>query len=165
VTQALFVSIFAAGEGRSVCLSKKNPPPFLDGLLDPNGGVLSKYFIKSVRTYNSMFAFTSLGARIDTGVNKGPDPYVFKINGQVHHRIGSLLSDESADPVYAQLYIFDIENEVQNRISIFDRHKESDDGNRVDSQIVEGLVRMFDESNELVKSFRAARDLLGQNHC
>jgi hypothetical protein len=75
------------------------------------------------------------------------------------------LPDESADPVYAQLYIFDTENEVQNRISIFDRHKESDDGNRVDSQIVEGLVRMFDESNELVKSFRAARDLLGQNRC
>jgi CHAD domain-containing protein len=24
---------------------------------------------------------------------------------------------------------------------------------------------MFDESNELVKSFRAARDLLGQNRC
>jgi hypothetical protein len=43
-----------------------------------------------------MFAFTSLGAKIDTGVNKGSGPYVFKINGQVHHRIGSLLPDEGA---------------------------------------------------------------------
>ena len=93
---------------------QKDPPPFLDGLLNPNGGVLSKYFIKSVRSYNSMFAFTSLGAKIDTGVNKGPGPYVFKINGQVHHRIGSLLSDEGAAPVYAQLYIFYTKNEVQN---------------------------------------------------
>ena len=60
-----------------------------------------------------MFAFTSLGAKIDTGVNKGPGPYVFRINGQVHHRIGSLLPDEGASPVYAHLYIFYTENEVQ----------------------------------------------------
>jgi len=112
-----------------------------------------------------MFAFTSLGAKIDTGVNKGPGPYVFKINGQVHHRIGSLLPDEGASPVYAQLYIFYTENEFQNRISIFDRHRESNDGSQVDKQIVEGLVRMFDESNALVKSFRAARDLLVQSRC
>jgi len=93
---------------------QKDPPPFLDGLLNPNGGVLSKYFMKSVHSYNSMFAFTSLGAKIDTGVNKGPGPYVFKINGQVHHRIGSLLPDEGESPIYAQLYIFYTENEVQN---------------------------------------------------
>ena len=86
---------------------QKDPPSFLDGLLSPDRGVLSKHFIKSIRTYNSMFAFTSLGAKIDTGVNKGPGPYVFKINGQVHHRIGSLLPDEGSAPSYAQLYIFD----------------------------------------------------------
>ena len=50
---------------------QKDPPSFLDGLLSPDRGVLSKHFIKSIRTYNSMFAFTSLGAKIDTGVNKG----------------------------------------------------------------------------------------------
>ncbi|XP_066391946.1 uncharacterized protein [Miscanthus floridulus] len=32
---------------------------------------------------------------------------------------------------------------------IFDRHRESDDGRQVDKRIVEGLVRMFDESNAL----------------
>jgi hypothetical protein len=30
---------------------------------------------------------------------------------------------------------------------------------------VEGLVAMFDEANELVKSFRASRDLLTQSNC
>ncbi|KAL6598841.1 hypothetical protein ACP70R_046101 [Stipagrostis hirtigluma subsp. patula] len=143
----------------------KDPPPFLAGLLNPNGNILSKYFLKSIRSYNSMFAFTSLGAKIDTGINKSPGPYVFKINGQVHHRIGSLLPDEGEPPVYAQLYIFDTENEVQNRISIFDRERDCDDDNGVDKTIVEGLVRMFDETNELVKSFRAARDLLVQSSC
>ena len=50
-------------------------------------------------------------------------------------------------------------------MAIFDRHRESDDGRQVDKRIVEGLVRMFDESNSLVKSFRAARDLLVQSRC
>ncbi|RCV38092.1 hypothetical protein SETIT_8G114400v2 [Setaria italica] len=92
-------------------------------------------------------------------------PYVFKINGQVHHRIGSLLQDEGKPSAYAQLYIFDTENEVENRISIFDRDRDCDSGSEVGRVNVEGLVRMFDETNELVKSFRAARDLLAQSYC
>jgi len=111
-----------------------------------------------------MFAFTSLGAKIDMDINKGPGPYVFKINGQVHHRIGSLLPDEGKSPVYAQLYIYDTDNEVENRISIFDRDRDCEGENEIDRRIVEGLVRMFDAANELVKSFRAARDLLVQNN-
>ena len=142
----------------------KDPPPFLAGLLNPNGDTFSKYFIKSIRSYNSMFAFTSLGAKIDMDINKGPGPYVFKINGQVHHRIGSLLPDEGKSPVYAQLYIYDTDNEVENRISIFDRDRDCEGENEIDRRIVEGLVRMFDAANELVKSFRAARDLLVQNN-
>jgi hypothetical protein len=147
--------------GGKVCLPYlKHPPPFLAKLLDPNGDILSKYILKSIRSYNSLFAFTSLGAKIDYGINKGPGPYVFKINGQVHHRIGSLLPEEGESLGYAQLYIVDIENEVHNRISIFDKDRDCDDDNGVDKKIVEGLIRMFDESNELVRSFRAARDLL-----
>lgn len=60
---------------------QRDPPQFLGRLLDPNGDVLSKYFIRSIRSYNLMFAFTSLGAKIDTDINKGSGPYVFKING------------------------------------------------------------------------------------
>jgi hypothetical protein len=63
-----------------------------------------------------MFAFTSLGDKIDTGIHKGPRPYVFKINGQVHHRNGSLLPENGESPVFAQLYIFYTDNEVQNRV-------------------------------------------------
>uniref|UniRef100_K3Y356 ATP-dependent DNA helicase n=1 Tax=Setaria italica TaxID=4555 RepID=K3Y356_SETIT len=88
----------------------RDPPPFLDGLLKPDGDILSKYFLKSIRSYNAMFDFTSLGAKIDMSINKGPGAFVFKINGQVHHRIGSLLPDEGKPPAYAQLYIVDTEN-------------------------------------------------------
>jgi hypothetical protein len=67
--------------------------------------------------------------------------------------------------VYTQLYIYGTENEVQNRISIFNRDRECDSDSQVDKTIVESLVRMFDESNGLVKSFRMARDLLGHGQC
>jgi hypothetical protein len=143
----------------------RDPPPFLSQLLNPDGDILSKYFLKSIRSYNSMFAFTSLGAKIDMGINKGPGSYVFKINGQVHHRIGSLLPENGESPVYAQLYIFYTNNEVQNRVSIFDTDRDYNDDNGVDKKIVEGLVVMFDEANELVKSFRAERDLLTRSNC
>lgn len=33
-----------------------------------------------------------------------------------YHNIGSLLPVEGSHPVYSQLYIFDTENEVENRI-------------------------------------------------
>ncbi|WVZ75453.1 hypothetical protein U9M48_023503, partial [Paspalum notatum var. saurae] len=110
-----------------------------------------------------MFAFTSFGAKIDKSINKGPGPYIFKINGQVHHRIGSLLPDEDKSPVYAQLYIYDTENEVENGISIFDRDRDCGKNKQLDIRIFEGLMKMFDETNELVKSFRAARGLLVQS--
>jgi hypothetical protein len=118
----------------------RDPPPFLSQMLNPDGNILSKYFLKSIRSYNSMFAFTSLGAKIDMGINKGPRPYVFKINGQVHHRIGSLLTENGESPMYAQLYIFDTDNEVQNRVSIFDRDRDRDcdDDNRVDKKLWRG---------------------------
>lgn len=50
-------------------------------------------------------------------------------------------------------------------MSILNRDRDCDEHNEMDRKIVEGLVSMFDESNVLVRSFRIARDLLGQSHC
>jgi hypothetical protein len=54
-----------------------------------------------------MFAMTSMGANVIDSVNDGHGPYVFKISGQVCHRIGSLIPSHGARPKYAQLYLFD----------------------------------------------------------
>jgi hypothetical protein len=69
----------------------KKPPAPLAGLLNFDGDSRSKRFLRQIRSYNSLFAFTSLGAVVDKTINNGTAPYVFKINGVVHHRIGSLL--------------------------------------------------------------------------
>nr|XP_011468437.1 PREDICTED: uncharacterized protein LOC105352611 [Fragaria vesca subsp. vesca] len=79
-------------KGGQVRLQLSNPtPPFLEYLLDSNNGAKSKHFRENIRVYNSMFAFTSMGADIVKDINKnGSGPYVFKICGQVHHLMGSI---------------------------------------------------------------------------
>jgi hypothetical protein len=66
-----------------------------------------------------MFSFTSLGGKIDTGVENGPGPPHFIISGQNYHRIGSLVPKIGEPPKFAQLYIYDTQNEVNNRLSHF----------------------------------------------
>ena len=64
-----------------------------------------------------MFAFTSMGGKIDTSINtKGRAPYTFVLSGQNYHYLGSLLPSEGIKPIYSQLYIHDTDNEIQNRI-------------------------------------------------
>jgi hypothetical protein len=57
-----------------------------------------------------------MGAQIDRSVNDGRGPRVFKICGQVHNRIGSLLPADDNPPKFIQLYIYDTTNEIKNRL-------------------------------------------------
>lgn len=65
-----------------------------------------------------MFAFTSMGGKIDTEINRGRRSYVYRLCGQNVHRIGSLLPDIGKHPTFAQLYIYDTENEISNRVNV-----------------------------------------------
>ncbi|AQK53981.1 hypothetical protein ZEAMMB73_Zm00001d051304 [Zea mays] len=134
------------------------PPPLLADLLKFDGGTRSRRFLRLIRSYNSLFAFTSFGAAIDKTINNGTAPYVFKINGVVHHRIGTLLPQRGTQPKFAQLYTYDTEHETQNRLGIF----ETDDGagSQPDPEMVSSLLDMLNENNSLVKAFRCARERL-----
>jgi len=46
-------------------------------------------------------------ANIIKDINKVVESYVFHINGQIHHLIGSLIPEQGQAPQYAELYIFD----------------------------------------------------------
>ena len=63
-----------------------------------------------------MFAFTSTGIKLDKSINDSRGPPTIRIHGQPCHRIGNLLPMPRKEPNFAQLYIFDTDNEVQNRI-------------------------------------------------
>jgi len=133
-------------------------PNYLDNLLNPNNGSLSKKFRREIRAYNSMFAFTSMGAVVDHSVNSRPGSYVFKVNGYCHHFMGSLLPMDNKGPKFAQLYIFDTDNEVSNRLQPFCNENFQ---SILDSEIVVGLISMLDSSNQLVRLFRHARQRFG----
>ena len=136
----------------------RNPPDFLSRLINNRDDPLSRHFLQKIRQYNSLFSFTSMGANIIKDINKGEGPYIFCINGQIHHRIGSLLPEHGQIPQYAELYIFDTQNEINNRIKALQKvdPTESD----INPHIVEELKKMLDTHNPLVKLFRHARDLL-----
>jgi hypothetical protein len=76
----------------------------------------SKFFMENIRSFNSMFAFTSMGGNIDNSMNKGRAPPTFVMNGENYHQIGSLLPMPGKDPKFAQLYVYDTDNEIKNRM-------------------------------------------------
>lgn len=47
-----------------------------------------------------------MGGKIDNEINNGRGPYVFRLNGQNHPKIGSLLPPIGC-PKFARLYIYD----------------------------------------------------------
>ncbi|XP_076935570.1 uncharacterized protein LOC143602288 [Bidens hawaiensis] len=110
---------------------KDAPPAYKD--LFSNVGPKSKFFLKNIRRYNSMFAFTSMGGKVDSFINRGNAPFVFRISGQNYHSIGSLLPENGSKPKFSQLYIYDTENEVSNRQCLFrmaiDRFQENPHAN------------------------------------
>ena len=61
----------------------------------------SRHFMDNIHAYNMMFSFTSMGGKIDSSVNDGNGPYVFRLHGQNYHKIGSLLPKSGSPPKFA----------------------------------------------------------------
>jgi hypothetical protein len=57
---------------------------------------VSRHIFDHIRQYNSMFAMTSMGAKVIESINDAHGPYVFKISGHVCHRIGSTIPTPGA---------------------------------------------------------------------
>jgi hypothetical protein len=125
-----------------------------------NGGHESREFMHHIRQYNCLFNFTSFGAQIDKKINDGKGPYVFRVSGQLSHKIGTL-KPHDGKPKFAQLYIHDTDREIENRIKALCKDDDEDDiDGELDLSIVLVLKDMLDCVNPLVKKFRQARDRL-----
>ncbi|GJY76998.1 hypothetical protein Tco_0482114, partial [Tanacetum coccineum] len=79
----------------------------------------------------------------------------------VHHRsmcleVGTLYLGEP--PRFLQLYIYDTENEVKNKMHHFSR----ENGSGLKREIVKGLIKFSNEYNELVKLFETTRYKCGE---
>jgi hypothetical protein len=71
------------------------------------------------------------------------------------------LPKENNNPKFAKSYIFDMKNEIENRIRAL--NKEESEAAEINPIIVEELKKMLDQYNPLVKIFRHARDLLEEH--
>jgi hypothetical protein len=101
--------------------------------------------------YNSVLAFTSLGAKVDESVTKSPGLYSFYIQGEFYHKIGSLCLAEGQQPQFAQLYIHDTKCEHQNRHAIMPS---------LDPTTMDQLLTMMYNINPYVEMFKMARDMM-----
>ncbi|KAL3652344.1 hypothetical protein CASFOL_002025 [Castilleja foliolosa] len=112
------------------------------------------HFMENVRAYNNMFSMTSFGARIDDAVNDGRGPYVFKVSGQVSHWIGSICPPTNDGHQFLQLYIYDTNNEVPNRLRFFN----GSDQHSLLPAVVATLSETLKSCNEYVRLFKTAAD-------
>ncbi|KAK9684271.1 hypothetical protein RND81_10G198000 [Saponaria officinalis] len=148
----------------SICCQKRkvrlpilqDPPDYLKQLLDPNGGRRSSGFRRLIRSYNMIYAFTSMGGKVDNAINQGSAPYCFRLGGQNHHNIGLFLLPDGKQPRFLQVYFYDSELEVAQRISSLG----SSGRHELDPEIVEGISNMLYEHNALAKVCQMARERL-----
>jgi len=138
------------GDG-SVKLPAPPPPP------DPLRRFFSaptqeaRQFRENIRQYNAALSFTSLGAQVDDSVNRGGGgPPVFKIHGELHHQIGSLLPPHGQPPVYTQLYILDSHEALNYRMQ-----RNSD----LDPDVMYRLGGLIFENHRWAQIFKRAHEV------
>ena len=152
------------GDGKVRLDYIKDPPDILNELYSYNGGRRAKIFRKHIKLINSMFAFTSTGGRINRDINDGHGPYTFRLNGHNHHRIGSLLPTHAdGRPRFAQLYIYDTFNEIENRFFALNHRLSNSSEDVILRSLVQELTSMLDCHNPLVKAFRMARERFSES--
>ncbi|KAJ3698202.1 hypothetical protein LUZ61_001907 [Rhynchospora tenuis] len=120
--------------------------------LDENRREKSQFFSLLLALSSS---FINRGVQIDESINRGSGPYVFRVSGQLCHLLGSLLPDNDDPPRFAQLYMYDTENEVSNRMAPF---SSSDGSSSLRPHIVTALKEMLDTHNRYAQAYRSARE-------
>ncbi|XP_072087869.1 uncharacterized protein [Arachis hypogaea] len=102
--------------GGKVSLPQVNAPQeLLDIFLDPSAE--GNHFRKHIRGYNHVFSFTSCGVHIDEQLASARHGiYTFRSQGSMYHSIGGFHPDQGARPRFLQLYIYDTDHELQNRM-------------------------------------------------
>ena len=105
-----------------------------------------------------MFSMTSFGENVDEDLNNSRGPYMFKVLGQISHKTGLLCHDVVKGARFLQLYLFDTENEVNNRCRAFDNPRKRD----LDEGIVMFLVSFLKDKNEYVHTCKTTKELVDE---
>ncbi|GKD78081.1 hypothetical protein Tco_1340702 [Tanacetum coccineum] len=75
--------------------------------------------------------------------------------GENYHRLGSLLPGTGKNAKFSQLYIFDTENKITNRIKAVSKEQSTGSKDKkLDRELATEIRDMLDSINPLVKEFR-----------
>ncbi len=91
-------------------------PDLLQRLLTGNREA-SKNYKENIIHYNASLAFASRQADYDLLPDRR-GPYFMRIHGQVHHHIGGLRPTQGQRRQYAQLYILDAQQALEQRMRL-----------------------------------------------
>ena len=128
---------FCCSQGDIILPKIPEPPEDLKELFN------EKRFTENIRGYNNILAMASIGCTTPDSV-RGPN---FKIQGKVHHKIGSLIPSDEENPKFLQLYFYDSDEATVLRHKIMPK---------LDKTILTKLTRIIEENNSYIKSFKAA---------
>ncbi|XP_073129028.1 uncharacterized protein [Henckelia pumila] len=107
---------FCCDRGK-IRLVSPNAPVDLINLFVDTSSPMATTFRRKIRLYNSIFLFTSFGVRTDKSLAYlNRRVYTFRAAGQVFHTLPPLVPEQGR-PKYFQLYFWDNDNELHNRIS------------------------------------------------
>ncbi|XP_020266738.1 uncharacterized protein LOC109842248 [Asparagus officinalis] len=115
---------------------------------DCNEGV---EFRRNIRAYNSVFSFTSFGVALDKNLASSRDGiYTFRAQGQIYHSLPGLIPQNDR-PRFFQLYFYDTDNELQNRMNVLQEGKLSENTMKTIMKIL--------EDNPYAKILRRLKDV------
>ena len=100
--------------GKTIIPLAQSPPEMIElfSAETPQG----THFRQNIRAYNHVFSFTSKGVNVDQNLATGGATFTFRAQGSMYHRIGSLLPNGNTRPRFLQMYIYDTDHEVDNRM-------------------------------------------------
>ncbi|GJY76554.1 uncharacterized protein Tco_0481670 [Tanacetum coccineum] len=151
-------------KGQVLLPKMEDPPKDLLDLFTANDAA-SKYFIHNIRKFNGIFSFTSIGGKVDKTVNNGGGPWIYRMQGENYNLMPSLGPKANDIPKFSQLYIFDNQNEIQNRFTALSSSSKKP-ATKVDKQdllIADKIKQILDDNNPLVKKFRMIGERIKEN--
>jgi len=94
---------------------------------------------------------TSVGVKIDNSVTRQFGSYCFKIQGELHHLTGALLPHGNQTPMYVQIYILDIAEQLNVRRT---------NNNNLDPVVIDNLQTMLLDNHLYIGHYHHAYELI-----
>ncbi|XP_050897815.1 uncharacterized protein LOC127104687 [Lathyrus oleraceus] len=128
-----------------------------NGALSRRPQAEGKHFRQHIRSYNHVVSFTSIGVHVDENIlASGRGMYTFRAQGAFYHNIGGFYPNEGVRPRFLQLYIYDTDNELHNRMQ---------ENPQLHQNVVHKLQKMLHQFNPFVIRFKQLSILPNISEC